>query len=115
VGTEVHLGLHKDESVIELTGKIVYTSLGLGMGIVFVSVAIENMAALTKWLDGLSQAQSSAAPLPMSALAVPLSPPATGGTDDRACVTRLVQLMIAKGQLTEDDAEMILRRRPAIH
>jgi len=115
VGTEVQLDLHKDESVIKLTGKIVFTCVGLGMGVVFVGVAVEHMAALGEWLNALSQNQLSGAPLPVPAQAAPQCPPATGGPDGRTCVTRLVQLMIAKGQLTEDDAEMILRRRPAIH
>jgi|HubBroStandDraft_1064217.scaffolds.fasta_scaffold18181_4 hypothetical protein len=116
VGTEVQIGLHKDESVIQLPGKIVYTSLGLGMGVVFVGVAVENMTALGEWVNGLSQVQSSGAPSPSPAPAAPQSNlHASGGPDGRTSVTRLVELMLAKGQLTEDDAEMILRKPPEIY
>jgi PilZ domain len=115
VGTDVQIGLHRDESVIQLPGKIVYTSLGLGMGVVFVGVAVENMTALSKWVEGLSQVQSSVAPLPSPTPATPQSNiDASNGPDGRTSVTRLVELMLTKGQLTEDDAEMILRKPPEI-
>jgi hypothetical protein len=65
VGTEVQIGLQKDEALIQLPGKIVYSSLGSGMGVVFMGVAVENMTALSNWVDGLSQVQSSGEPLPL--------------------------------------------------
>jgi hypothetical protein len=110
VGTDVQSGLHKDESVIQLPGKIVYTSLGLGMGVVFVGVAVENMTALSKWVDGLSEVEPSGARSPSSTPAAPQSNlDVSDGPDGRTSVRRLVQLMLEKGQLTEDDAKMILR------
>jgi PilZ domain len=116
VGTEVKLGIHKDKVLIELTGKIVYSHPGLGMGIAFVEAASEHKAALEEWLSSLSQVTFSA---PSASLrASDPSPagrtsgdPSASGVEARGAMERLVNLLLAKGILTDDDAEMIFQKR----
>jgi hypothetical protein len=38
----------------------------------------------------------------------------TGGADARGSIARLVNLLLAKGILTDDDAEMILQKRKTV-
>ena len=118
VGTVVKLALHKDKVLIEMTGKIVYSHPGLGMGIAFVEAASEHRAALEDWLNNLSQITYSG-PAAVSAVE-PTSPMragdngAAGGADARGSIARLVNLLLAKGILTDDDVEMILQKRKPV-
>jgi hypothetical protein len=119
VGTEVKLGLHKDKVLIELTGKIVYSHPGLGMGIAFVEAASEHRAALEEWLGSLSQVTYSA---PAASIrAADPSPagrssgdPGTHGAEARGAMDRLVNLLLAKGILSDEDAEMIFQKRKTV-
>jgi hypothetical protein len=130
VGSEVRVGLHKDNNVIELSGKIVYSSPGLGMGIAFTQAETDDQAALEEWLNSLQQEKlggsaphlatpaepaAPSAQAPPAAPATPRSFPLTAaGPDGRAVVARLVHLLVAKGVLSEDDAEMILQHRQPV-
>jgi len=130
VGSEVRVGLHKDNNVIEFNGKIVYSSPGLGMGIAFTEAEPDHQAALEEWLNTLQQEKlggpaphpavsaESTAPATPTASAAPATPRSfaftAAGPDARAVVTRLVHLLVAKGLLSEDDAEMILQHRQPV-
>ncbi|MGB6545722.1 MAG: PilZ domain-containing protein [Candidatus Acidiferrales bacterium] len=118
VGTEVKLGLHKDKVLIELTGKIVYSHPGLGMGIAFVEAASEHRAALEEWLNSLSQSTISSSASAMRST----DPSAAARANDvnaaaanaQGSVFRLVNLLLAKGILTDEDVEMIFQKRKAV-
>jgi hypothetical protein len=117
VGTEVKLGLHKDKELIELIGKIVYSHPGLGMGIAFVEAASEHRVALEGWLSSLSQVTLSSADSAVRAADVPAAhaaDPSAAASDARGALFRLVNLMQAKGILTDEDVEMILQKRKAV-
>jgi hypothetical protein len=127
VGSEVRIGLHKDNNIIEMNGKIVYSSSGLGMGIAFTEVEADHQAALEEWLNTLQQEKTGASAPHPAASAEPKAPampttPATprtfaltaAGPDARVVVARLVHLLVAKGVLSEDDAEMILQHRQPV-
>jgi hypothetical protein len=124
VGSEVRVGLHKDNNVIEFNGKIVYSSPGLGMGIAFTEAEPDHQAALEEWLSTLEQeklggsAPRSAAPAEPAASSTPATPRSlaatAAGPDGRAVVARLVHLLVAKGVLSEADAEMILQHRQPV-
>ncbi|MGB6431948.1 MAG: PilZ domain-containing protein [Candidatus Acidiferrales bacterium] len=116
VGTEVKLGLHKDKVLIELTGKIIYSHPGLGMGIAFVDGAPTHRVALEQWLSGLSTVTYAGNPGSDRGGEAPPTAARAGetngtGADARGAIARLVNLLLAKGILTEDDADMILQKR----
>lgn len=114
-GTEVKLGLHKDNALIELMGKVVYSHPGLGMGIAFVDGAPQHRVALEEWLHSLTQTTYSEVKVaaPPSNMARS-GDPNLSAADARGSVARLVNLLLAKGILTDDDAEMILQQRKAV-
>jgi hypothetical protein len=90
------------------------------MGIAFVEAASEHRAALEEWLNNLSQitySSSSAsvqAATPAAATRAGDNGTAAGGADARGSIARLVNLLLAKGILTDDDAEMILQKRKTV-
>jgi hypothetical protein len=54
-GTELRLRIRYGCSTCELTGKIIYTHTGYGMGVVFGEMAAEQRAILDAWLDELAR------------------------------------------------------------
>jgi len=116
-GTEVRLALHRDNTLIELTAKIVYSHPGLGMGIAFIDATPEHRAALEEWLNSLSQTSYAGANAPIhveDAATARASAPIANSGDVRGSVSRLVNLLLAKGILTDDDAEMSLGKRKTL-
>jgi hypothetical protein len=51
--SQVQLRIRHHEEVFEALGRVVYLSPGLGMGIVFETVAPEQQAMLQRWLESL--------------------------------------------------------------
>lgn len=49
-GSKVRLRITHHEEVFEATGRVVYVSYGLGMGIAFESVTPEEQARLDRWI-----------------------------------------------------------------
>jgi hypothetical protein len=54
-GSQVRLRITHHEEVFEALGRVVYASPGLGMGIVFETVAPAQEAMLQRWLEGPDQ------------------------------------------------------------
>jgi hypothetical protein len=54
-GTELRLRIRYGCSTCELTGKIIYTHTGYGMGVVFGEIAAEQRATLDAWLGELAR------------------------------------------------------------
>jgi Ribonuclease G/E len=54
-GSQVRLRITHHEEVFEAIGRVVYASPGLGMGIVFDTIAPEQQAILQRWLEGPDQ------------------------------------------------------------
>ena len=51
-GSQVRLRITHHEEVFEAIGRVVYMSPGLGMGIMFETVAPAEQAMLQRWLEG---------------------------------------------------------------
>jgi hypothetical protein len=54
-GTELRLRIRYGCSTCELTGKIIYTHTGYGMGVVFEDMPAEQRATLDAWLGELAR------------------------------------------------------------
>ena len=50
VGTKVRLRLTHNDEIFEATGRVVYASTSLGMGIAFTEIAPEELIRLDRWL-----------------------------------------------------------------
>jgi|SRR5215831_1447120 len=101
VGSQVRVTVFRGKSQFETRGSVVYSQTGLGMGIAFDELAPSQRQALESWLAELTADRAS---LPKSKR--PNEKPPEGPTD-RAVITRLVQLLVSKGLLTEAEARSI--------
>jgi len=54
-GSKVRVRFTHHEEVVQATGKVVYTSYGLGMGICFTEVSSSEQAKLDAWLAQTNQ------------------------------------------------------------
>ncbi len=54
-GSQVRLTISHHDELFEATGRIMYVSPGLGMGVVFEDVAAEQRARLQRWLEPKDQ------------------------------------------------------------
>lgn len=107
VGSKVRVALKRAKNEFHTQGVVVYSQLGLGMGISFGELDSEQRKALNLWLGepaGISSgpAETSSSP---SARRADLG---HAFSSDRAALVRLVRLMITKGLLTEAEGSSVL-------
>jgi hypothetical protein len=58
VGTELRISIRYGCSTCDLTGSVIYTHSGFGMGVRFGETTAENRATLDAWLDELARKSS---------------------------------------------------------
>jgi len=105
VGAKVRVTIRKGKNEFHTPGNVVYSQLGLGMGIAFAELDRLQRQALDAWiaeLSGETQSTSEAHRPDKWTVASGEAP------SDRATLTRLVRLMITKGILTESEGSSIL-------
>lgn len=107
VNSKVHVSVRKGHTNFEAGGTVVYSQVGLGMGIAFDPLEPPHREALDGWLDELTAgkqiSQPGASNLPEKSRAP------QGGGSDRATLMRLIHLMIGKGMLTEAEGASLLQ------
>jgi PilZ domain len=54
-GSQVRLRITHEDETFEATGRIVYVSFGLGMGVAFTEVAPEQQKRLDRWLEAANR------------------------------------------------------------
>jgi PilZ domain len=54
-GSQLRLRITHHDEVFEVLGSVVYVSPGLGMGVVFETVAAEEQAKLDRWLNSANE------------------------------------------------------------
>ena len=104
VGSGVNVRLQKDNMAFETAGTVTFSQAGLGMGIGFVEMASEKLAALEAWISEL----------------ITIRPPSfetfRGGarfgthvTDryDAPVMQRLIRLLVKRGVITQADANAL--------
>jgi len=105
VGAKVRVSVRKGQSNLETGGMVVYSQMGLGMGIAFDTMEPRQREALDTWLTELTGTRHSAA---ASGSYEAKDPSAVPGPEAFATVTRLVRLLITKGILTEAEGSSVL-------
>jgi hypothetical protein len=104
VGSKLQLNLHKGKSSFETAGTVVYSQIGLGMGVAFDGLDDAQRSALADWLTEVTGErvlvqESTQAPKRASDFQHRAESPA---------LVRLVRLMIGKGILTEAEGASVL-------
>jgi hypothetical protein len=106
-GSKVRVSIREGQTRFEVTGLVVYSQAGVGMGIAFDTLRPDQRKALAAWLgeevdqhaDDL-QAQAPADSRPTQAAGLPHG-------SDREAFVRLIKVLIAKGLLSEAEAAAI--------
>jgi len=105
VGSKVRVSVRKGKTQFEADGTVVYSQVGLGMGIGFDALDPSQREALDTWLSELTagrQGSHRESERPRQA------PMAANSQHNQAEVVRLIQLLIGKGLLTEAEGASIL-------
>lgn len=108
VGTMVRLRLTKDGMSFRLDARVVYSQVGVGMGLQFTAVPQEQLVTLESWLHELS----GEAPQETGALEQDERVLSENDLKDeqRYALEELLVLLMRKGLLAEEEGEPILRR-----
>jgi PilZ domain len=107
VGSKVRVALKRDKNEFHTQGTVVYSQLGLGMGISFGELDSAQRRALNLWLGEPTGNLSGPAETSSSPSARHVEVGHTSSSD-RAALVRLVRLMITKGLLTEAEGSSVL-------
>lgn len=105
VGSRLRIALQKGKNTFQTAGTVVYSQVGLGMGIAFEDHDAEQRVALAEWLADITgdrQIVQEMARMPQATMAGPRQ------GSERAALVRLVRLMIGKGILTEAEGTSVL-------
>jgi hypothetical protein len=103
VGSKVRVTLQKSKTTFQTGGTVVYSQMGLGMGISFEDQDDARRMALGEWLaeiTGDCQAIPEIVRMPM--------PPGSHRGPEWTSLVRLIHLMIGKGILTEAEGTSVL-------
>lgn len=105
VGSKVRASVRKGKMQFEADGTVVYSQVGLGMGICFETLDPSQREALDGWLAELmAERQGSQQENERPAQAATT----TEAPGNQAALVRLVRLLITKGLLTEAEGSSVL-------
>jgi len=103
-GVKVRVSIREGQTRFDATGLVVYSQHGLGMGIAFDTLRPDQLKALAGWLgEEVAQHQQAEE----SAQASETQNPGLPHGSDREAMVRLVQVLKAKGILSEAEAAAI--------
>lgn len=109
VGTEARIRIIKEKETFEAQVKVVYSLMGMGMGLAFVSAHPKQVRLFQRWLLELSGQAVAEAPAPGPELAEPGATETTQ-TFQKAVLTDLIMTLMQKKVLTEREGKDLLRK-----
>lgn len=106
IGSKVRTTVRKGDTEFEVGGTVVYSQVGLGMGIAFDELGFEQRLELEGWLAEVTGAKQPSAieKQPMAKSAQAQAP----ADANRATLNRLVQLLVNKRLITATEADSLL-------
>jgi len=109
VGTSVKLRLTVEQKSFEASAKVVYSMVGMGMGLAFTSIEPEQLWVLESWIGRLSgeivlERKPAAAPHEES------PPPQNGNPEHGYVLNELIITLMRKRMLTEDEGKALLKK-----
>lgn len=103
VGSTVKIVLRRQKATFETGGSVVYSQSGLGMGIAFSELTAEQRAELASWLKETVAEKGTS----YGAAATPAKT-AHVDSSDHAILLRLINRLVHKGVLTEEEGLALL-------
>jgi hypothetical protein len=107
VGSKLRIALQKGKNTFQTNGTVVYSQVGLGMGIAFEDHDAEQRLALAEWLADITGDCHILQEVTRTAQTLG-SGPASHRSAEWTSLVRLVRLMIGKGILTEAEGTSVL-------
>lgn len=105
--TRVKLRITREKSSFTADAKVVYSKVGMGMGVEFTSIEPEQVGILEKWIEELSgKAPADIQELKEHQLDAKHIPPKQTGY----VLNELVLALMRKGVLTEEEGQGMLQR-----
>jgi hypothetical protein len=105
IGSKVRVTVRQGNTEFEIGGAVVYSQIGLGMGIAFDELAYEQRLELEAWLAEVTGGKQQLAEV--KALAPKVSHKM--GDANRATLVQLVQLLVNKRILTDSEGASVLQ------
>jgi hypothetical protein len=104
----VKLRITKEKVSFEAEATVVYSKIGMGMGLAFTSIDRQQMGVLEKWLGELS----GSAPRELSVIQEHPTSPTNGGTakEPGYVLNDLIVALMRKGTLSEEEGRTMLLR-----
>jgi len=107
-GTTLHIRMRKQDECFEAQAKVTHSTMYVGMGLIFVSAAPDQVVLFQKWLLELSTAvptrpRSQVSPTPGSNNTSPKA-------DASEVLSELLAVLTRKGALTEEESNTMLRK-----
>lgn len=106
--TGVKLRITKEKVSFEAEATVVYSKIGMGMGLAFTSIDPQQMGVLEKWLGELSGSE----PSELSVLHEHPTSPSNGGAarEPGYVLNDLIVALMRKGTLSEEEGRTMLLR-----
>jgi PilZ domain len=106
--TGVKLRITKEKVSFEAEATVVYSKIGMGMGLAFTSIDPQQMGVLEKWLNELS----GSPPTELSLIQEHKTSPSNGGSakEPGYVLSDLIVALMRKGTLSEEEGRTMLLR-----
>jgi len=106
--TGLKLRITKEKISFEAEATVVYSKMGMGMGLAFTSIDPQQMGVLEKWLGELS----GSTPSELSVIHEHPNSPSNGGTakEPGYVLNDLIVALMRKGTLSEEQGRTMLLR-----
>ena len=106
--TGVNLRITKEKVSFEAEATVVYSKIGMGMGLAFTSIDPKQMGVLEKWLGELSGSPTSE----LTVIQAHPTGPSNGGIakEPGYVLNDLIVALMRKGMLSEEEGRTMLLR-----
>jgi hypothetical protein len=106
-GCEVHVRLEREQHVFEAAATVTYAQFSMGMGLAFTEVKPEYQAVLQAWVADLG---GKDLPKSSATAGAPESEIRSTVLDLQQTLNELINLMVRKRVITEDEGTALLRQ-----
>ena len=105
-GADAKIKIVKGKETFEAQVKVMFSQIGMGMGVAFVSAQPNQVRTFQRWIQEIS---GKSAPLPEPE-ATGAQPTGKGQTDNNAILSELILTLMKKKVLTEPEGKELLRK-----
>ena len=104
----IRLSITRDNVSFKTQGKVAYSNLGMGMGVLFTTAEPDQLQSLGKWLTELSGGKPAAQPPPVAKIQTESAK--NVDTELRKIFSDLVSVLNVKNILNDSEAMALLRK-----